>query len=267
MQISASNERSAAAVRRAGRRASAPYRQALDQQEAFRGGPLRDMREGPIGRVATATDTGAAGRALLPDSPLPGSAAETGRATRQLVGENANATRNLVRSRLESMYQTAARDLQGGESQFAGAAARKKIYGDRQLRRNVRAVLGELPNGAQLSQGFDRLMEVFQATGRRQHIGSQTEFNRMLTSELAGGRVLGEALSGAGGRFNPLSAVRERYQQWRLGRNLGDIARLITDPRAQNRLLELARMRHGEPRTQLLASQLLADVLEGAGAE
>lgn len=267
MQVAASNERSAAAVRRAGRRASAPYRQALDQQEAFRGGPLRDMREGPIGRMATATDTAGAGRALLPDTPLPGSAAETGRATRAMVGENANVTRNLVRSRLEGMYQGAARDVQGGQSQFAGAAARKKIYGDRQLRRNVRAVLSELPNGSRLSQGFDRLMEVFQATGRRQQIGSQTEFNRLLTNELSGGRVLGEALSGAGGRFNPMSAIRDRYQQWRLGRNLGDLAHLLTNPQAQGRLIELSRMRHGEPRAQLLSSQLLADLLENMGAE
>lgn len=267
MQVASSNERSAAAVRRAGRRASRPYRDALDQQEAHRGGPLRDLREGPIGRVATATDTASAGRALLPDSPLPNSAAETGRATRQLVGENANVTRNLVRSRLESMYQTAGRDLQGGASQFAGAAARKKIYGDRQLRRNVRAVLREMPNGAQVSEGFERLMEVFQATGRRQHIGSQTEFNRLLTTELSGGRVLGEALTGAAGRFNPFSAVRDRYQQWRLGANLGELAHLLTNPNAQQRLVELSRMRHGEPRMHLLAAQLGADMIEGAGVE
>lgn len=267
MQVASSNERSARAVRRAGRRASRPYRDALDQQEAFRGGPLRDLREGPIGRVATATDTASAGRALLPDSPLPNSAAETGRATRQLVGENANVTRNLVRSRLESMYQTAGRDLQGGASQFAGAAARKKIYGDRQLRRNVRAVLREMPNGNQVAEGFERLMEVFQATGRRQHIGSQTEFNRLLTTELSGGRVLGEALSGAGGRFNPFTAVRDRYQQWRLGSNLGGLAQLLTNPNAQQRLVELSRMRHGEPRMQLLAAQLGAELIESAGAE
>jgi hypothetical protein len=163
-------------------------------------------------------------------------------------------TRNMVRSRLEGMFNTAARDLQGGPSQFSGAAARARIYGDRQMRRNIQAALSELPNGNQVATGFERLMEVFQATGRRQRIGSQTAFNQEYQDVLRGGRLVGESLTGA------RKAIRERYQQWRLGQNLDDLARLLTDQGAQQRLLELARANYADPRTGVLIGQLVEDI-------
>lgn len=255
MQIAASNERSAVAVRRAGRRASSSYRRALDEQARARGAELQPQQEGIIGKISDAGDTAAAQRALLPEKPLPGSASETGRATRLMNTQNSQVTRNLVRSRLESLYNAAARDLQGGPSEFAGAAARARIYGDRQMRRNVRAALSELPNGNQLATGFERLMEIFQATGRRQRIGSQTAFNQEYQRALQGGRVIGEGLTGA------RRAIRERYQQWRLGRNMDDLARLFTDQGAQQRLIELSQMRYGDPRIPVLAGQLAEDML------
>lgn len=255
MQIAASAERSATAVRRAGRRASTPYRRALDEQARAREAELRPQQEGIIGQISNAGDTAAAGRALLPEGPLPGSAAETGRATRLMNTQNSQVTRNLVRSRLESLFNKAARDLQGGPSEFAGAAARARIYGDRQMRRNIRAALSELPNGNQLATGFERLMEVYQATGRRQRIGSQTAFNQEYQAQMRGGRVLGEGLTGA------RRAIRERYQQWRLGQNMDELARLFTDQGAQRRLLELSQMRYGDPRIPVVAGQLAEEML------
>jgi hypothetical protein len=255
MQIAASAERSATAVRRAGRRASRPYRQALDEQARARQQELNPLQQSPLGAIADAGgDTARAQRALLPEKPLPGSAAETGRTTRLMNAQASAVTRNMVRSRLEGMFNTAARDLQGGPSQFAGAAARARIYGDRQMRRNIQAALSELPNGNQVATGFERLMEIFQATGRRQRIGSQTAFNQEYQDVLRGGRLVGESLTGA------RKAIRERYQQWRLGQNLDDLARLLTDQGAQQRLLELSRANYADPRTGVLIGQLVEDI-------
>lgn len=260
MQISASNERSASAVRRAGRRASSPYRRALDEQARAREAELLPEQRGIIGQISDSADTAAAGRALLPETPLPGSAAETGRATSRMAQQDLRTTQNLIRSRLEQAYQTAARDLQGGPSEFAGAAARKKIYGDRQLRRNVRAAISALPNGTQISAGFDRFMDVLQATGRRQPIGSKTEFNRQMTRDMEGGRILSEA-------FKPGAALRERVQQWRLGQNTGELARLFTNPDAARRLIELSRMRYGDPRLTGILGDLSTDLVEAGPLE
>lgn len=255
--VASSQGRASQAVDRAARRASRPYRRALDEQARARQAELEPQQQGIIGRVSDAGDTAAAQRALLPDKPQPGSAAETGRATRELVGADRRTTQNLIRSRLEGMYNTAARDLQGGPSEFAGAAARARMVGDRQMRRNIRAALSELPNGAQISNGFDTLMNIFQATGRRQRIGSQTAFNQEYQRTLQGGGLTGETLTGA------RRAIRERYQQWRLGRNLDELARLLTDQGAQNRLMELSRMRYADPRSWVLTEQLLEDMSGG----
>lgn len=255
LTVASSNERSAAAVRRAARRSSGGYRRYLDEQARARGAELQPQQEGIIGQISDAGDTGAATRALLPEHPLPGSAAETGRATRLMAGANPTVTRNVVRTRLEGLFNVAAKDVQSGASEFSGAAARARIYGDRQMRRNIRAALSELPNGNHLATGFERLMEVFQATGRRQRIGSQTAFNQEYQRALQGGRLVGEGLTGA------RRAIRERYQQWRLGRNMDDLARLFTDQGAQQRLIELSRMRYGDPRIPVVAGQLTNEML------
>jgi hypothetical protein len=257
--VASSQGRASQAVDRAARRASSPYRRALDEQARARGADLEPLQQSPVGRISDAGDTRAAQTALLPDKPLPGSAAETGRATRQMVQADRQVTQNLIRTRLEGMYNTAARDLQAGPSEFAGAAARSRMVGDRQMRRNIRAALSELPNGARISEGFDNLMNIFQATGRRQRIGSQTAFNQEYQRQLQGGGLTGEGFTGA------RRAIRERYQQWRLGRNLDELARLLTDQGAQNRLMELARMRYADPRSWVLAEQLLVDMSGGTG--
>jgi hypothetical protein len=257
--VASSQRRASEAVDRAARRASRPYRRALDEQSRARGAELEPLQQSPVGRISDAGDTRAAQQALLPDRPQPGSAAETGRATRQMVQADPTVTRNLVRTRLESTYNAAARDLQGGPSEFAGAAARARLVGDRQMRRNIRAALSELPNGARISEGFDTLMNIFQATGRRQRIGSQTAFNQEYQRMLQGGGLTGESFTGM------RRAIRERYQQWRLGRNLDELARLLTDQGAQQRLMELARMRYADPRSWVLAEQLLVDMSGGTG--
>lgn len=257
--LSSSQGRAADVVDRAARRSSRPYRQAVDEQARARGAELEPLQRSPLGDIADAGDTKAAAAALLPGKPLAGSAAETGRTTRLMAAQDAPVTRNLVRQRLEGIYNTAARDVQSGPSEFAGAAGRARLYGDRQMRRNIQAALSELPNGNQVATGFNRLMEVFQATGRRQRIGSQTAFNQEYQRQLAGGGAVGETLTGM------RQAVRQRYQAWRLGRNLDDLARLLTDQNAQQRMIELSRLRLNEPRAQVLAAQLAEDALADTG--
>jgi hypothetical protein len=165
--------------------------------------------------------------------------------------------------RLEQGYHAAARDLVGGSHQWGGAMTRAKLVGDRQLRRNLRAAMRSLPNGAAVTRGFERLMDIFQATGRRQAVGSQTEFNRLIGERLKGGGIPGEALSGTVGKINPLAAIRDRYQQWRLGRNVEDLAQLMIDPNAREQLIALSRYSTRTPRGAALAAELTSQLLSG----
>lgn len=264
MERSSSLRASAEEVRAEGRRASRSYGRALDEQARLRERDLAPLQQGQVGKIAAAPDTRAAGRALLPENPLPNSAAETGRTTQQLIAKDPVAAKNLIRSRLEDAYQTASRDLQGGANEFAGANARKKLMGDRQMRRNVRAALHELPNGAAVSRGFERLMEVFQATGRRQHIGSQTEFNRLVTERLRQGGILGEAASSTT-RANPLRHIRDRYERWKLGSNLGELARMMTDPTIKDKLIKLSGANPGTPQYRTLMIELSTELARDDG--
>jgi hypothetical protein len=263
MQQSAGYGRDADAVRDAGRRTSGEYGRALDIEERMRRGTLEPMQAGPLGRAADAGTTEGALNALLPKSPLPNTAAETGRVFGELAGRAPRATANVVRMRVEQGYHQAARDLVGGSHQWGGAMTRARLVGDRQLRRNLRAAMQQLPNGAAVTRGFERLMDIFQATGRRQAVGSQTEFNRLITERLKGGGIPGEALSGAAGKINPLAAIRDRYQQWRMGRNVEDLAQLMIDPNARERLIALSRYSARTPRGAALAAELTSQLLSG----
>lgn len=268
VQQSAGYGLDAEAVRDAGRRTTGQYGKALDTEEQLRRNMLEPMQHGPLGRAAEAGTTEGVISKLLPQNPLPNTAAETGRAFKELMARNPRAAANVIRTRLEQSYNQAARDLAGGGHEWGGAMTRKALVGDRQLRRNLRAAMQELPNGQAVSRGFERLMEIFQATGRRQTIGSQTEFNRLISERLKQGGIPGEVFSGTA-NMNPLSMIRDRYQQWQLGRNLGDIATLIIDPNARNKLIELAGLHQASPRGMVisaeLVSQLLSDVNDAPG--
>lgn len=269
VQQSAGYGLDAEAVRTAGRKTTGQYGKALDTEEQLRRNMLEPMQHGPLGRAADAGTTEGVISKLLPQNPLPNTAAETGRAFKELMTRNPRAAANVIRTRMEQSYNQAARDLSAGGHEWGGAMTRKALVGDRQLRRNLRAAMQELPNGQAVSRGFERLMEVFQATGRRQHIGSQTEFNRLIAERLKQGGIPGEMLSGAT-NMNPLSMIRSRYQQWQLGRNLGEIAELIVDPNARNKLIELAGLNQASPRGMVisaeLVSQLLSDANDAPGA-
>lgn len=261
VQQSAGYGMDADAARTTGRRASGDYGKALDIEEKLRRNMLEPMQAGPLGRAADATTTEGALEAILPRQPLPNTAAETGRTFKELVGSNERAASNAIRMRIEQAYNKAAKDLVSGGQEWGGAAMRSQLYGERQLRRNLRAAMQELPNGAQVTRGFDRLMDIFQATGRRQHAGSQTEFNRLISERLKQGGIPGEFASGSLGSFNPMTAIRDRYKQWRMGRNLEDLAKLMIDPNAREKLIELSRLNMKSPRALVISSELTSTLL------
>jgi hypothetical protein len=263
---SAGAEQSARAVRQSATQASQPLRQALDRQAQLRQARVQPLQEGQMGRIANAGDTEAAGLALLPTAPLPGTAAETGRTVGALAARDPRTTQNLVRSELDRRFAIAAKDLQAGANQWAGAAARKALVGHQQLARNIRSALRELPNGPEIARGFDELMTIFAATGRRQHIGSQTAFNAEQIAQLKRAGVIEETVRG-GLVLRIPSAIRDRYEAWRLGRSLDDLGRIFTDPNGRQRLLELERLPRHSPRRYLLAGQIASNLAHDVTGE
>lgn len=236
---------------------SVPYRFG---QHAYREATrdiIDPLMAGPIGKLANTPEVSNAIQVLFPRNPVPNSAGEVLSAVQKLSIKNKQAAQQLVRAHVESVFNNATRDLQAGPSGFGGASFRAQLVGNTQQAENMAAAIRGLPGGAAILPGFDRMLEIMEATGQRQRIGSQTAFNAEMQAALQSGGILGEtaALTGGVGMQVP-KRVLERFKQWNLGRNTDELARLLTDPRATGLFRALAQAPRGSSKAVLIATRL-----------
>lgn len=241
MQRSAGFGQDAALMRQTGINNSTDYQIALAIQQQGREQFLQPLLDGYIGKLAKSdVTTQNAINALFPKNPLPNSQAEIADTVGRLARRNPRAASDLVRAHIESTFNQAAKDLQTGANQAGGAKFRAQLIANPQQEANLRAAVEALPNGAQRWQGFNRFLDILEATGARQGIGSRTAYNEQFFKEAAKGGIAGDFVkTGA----NPLSMGQrfvDRYQQWRMGRNLGQLANILTDPGSANMLRAIA---------------------------
>ncbi|MGA0595147.1 hypothetical protein [Enterovirga sp. CN4-39] len=212
-----------------------------------------------IGRLASRPDVRAAMDALFPANPVPGSAGEVLDAVSALAKSQPTAARQLVRAHAESTFNHAARSLTAGDNQFGGAKFVSQLKGNRQQAENLAAAIRGLPGGDAILPGFDRFLEIMAATGQRQRPGSLTAYNIEALNELKGGGAVGTSLTMAAGAGTQLPRkVLERFQQWNLGQNTAEIARILTDPAAAPLFRHLATAQPGAARTNALLGRLVS---------
>lgn len=227
---------------------------------------LQPLLDGPLGRIAAKdTTTKNAIEALFPANPLPGSAPEITTAVTALVQRNPAAASQLVRAHIESTFNEATQAIQSGANQGGGAKFWARLVGNSQQRENLQAAIESLPNGNARWNGFERLLETMEATGKRMAIGSNTSFNDLeLAMTRGGGRVEG-AIKLGGSPAKWLSTVNDKVSQWRQGRNLTELARLITDPGA-GRVFERIAAAPRDVESMLLLGRLIQTTGTGADA-
>lgn len=257
MQVSAGYGSDAGAVRQAAEAASPDYAKALAVQQAARRQFLEPLLQGPLGRIADkSTETRQAINVLFPTNPLPGSAGEVADAVGALAKKNPMAARQLVRAHVESVFNESTQALQSGANQFGGAGFVATLKGNPQQADNLSAAVRGVA-GPEAAKGFDTFLDVVAATGQRQRIGSQTAFNQEMQDVLRRGGAIGEAANVVATAGVKLPArVKEAYEQWRLGKNTEQIARLITDPNALPLFRRLAQEAPGSSRAQAMAARL-----------
>jgi hypothetical protein len=91
------------------------------------------------------------------------------------------------------------------------------------------------------ADGFDRLLDVMQAQGRRPAVNSATSFNTQILGDLKGGGVANNAVQiAAGGGVKLPQKTMEALQRWNIGRNLDQLSSLFTAPEAAQRFRQLA---------------------------
>ena len=248
----------AAAVRQAAVDASPEYAQALAIQQAGREKVLQPLLDGPLGRLANKDQTTRdAINALFPKSPIAGTADEVGRATAALAQKNPLAARQLVRAHAETVFNETTRDLVAGANQFGGAKFAVAIKGNKQQAENLEASVKALPNGDQVWTGFNRFLEVLEATGKRPAVGSNTAEKLAMQKELQTGGFVGETANAisTGGLTIP-RRLRDWYQQMQGGKNSAQLADILLDPKSVNIFRALASEKTGIPASVALATRL-----------
>lgn len=258
MQRAAGLGKDASSVRNTASNASLDYATALAVESVGREKYLKPLLDGPIGKLAKKdTATQDAINALFPKNPLPNSEHEIGLAVSALAKRNPRAATDLVRAHVESVFNQAAKDLQTGANQAGGAKFRTQLVGNAQERLNLREAVEALPNGAERWNGFNKFLDVLEATGTRQGIGSKTAYNNELLRNSGNGGVLSDAAKTG---LNPMQFGQkfiDRYERYKLGKDLSQLANVLTDPGAGTILRSIARVQPGSEKARLLAFRLL----------
>jgi len=235
------------------------YAVAREAQAQLRSKYLQPLIDGPLGRIAQTSEGKAAIDALFPANPLPGSARETGVAVAALVNKSGPAAERLVRAHVESIFNEATQRLQSGANEFGGAKFAAVLTGNPEQKANLEAAIRALPNGDVRWDGFNRFLEVLEATGQRKGQGSPTNSYGQMQESLSRGGKVGEVASLASGGFLKLpERLKQGYERYRLGKGTEELARLFTDPRALPVFRALAREATNTTKAQALTARLLA---------
>jgi DNA-binding GntR family transcriptional regulator len=257
-EVQASNEMAASAVKQIGETVSSDYAAALAIQQQAREKYLEPLLQGPLGRLAKKdATTRKAIDALFPTNPLPNSHNEIGDAVAALAKKNPGAATQLVRAHMESVFNEASKNLQGGPNQFGAAKFANRLVGNIQQRANLQAAVEALPNGKQLWQGIDNFLEAAEATGTRQAKGSLTSFNTQELKNMSGAGIIGETIKTGLSPGKWWSIVNDKWSQWKLGSNLDELAQIFTDPKSGPVLKRIAAMPGGSREAGYLVSRLI----------
>lgn len=189
---------------------------------------VNPLLRSPTGQLANADTFDRQAAILFNPNPLPNSQAAVGRAVREIARSDPEAAQHLVRLNLERSFNEATQNNMAGPNQWGGAKFAAVTAGNPQQATNLEAAVRALPNGDTRWAAMDRALRIMQAQGRRQPVGSQTEFNRMLNVDLRQGSPIGEVAAAAGSPSRLARLVSDAYDNFRYRRNTADLARLFT---------------------------------------
>ena len=234
------------------------YETARTQQAQLREQYLQPLLDGPIGKIANRDQTTKqAIEALFPANPLPGSAGEVATAVSAVAQRNPWAARQLVRTHAEMSFNEASQRLASGPNQSGGAKFAALIRGNSDQAANLEAAVTSLPNGDATWRGFNSFLELLEAQQFRQATGSRTAFKVPGVEDLKSGGLANNAaqIVASGGIKWPAKAVGA-IQNWNVGRNLDELAGLLTDPAAAGAFRAIADAPRGSDKATALAARL-----------
>ena len=218
---------------------------------------LESVMTGPIGKLAKRdATTRDAINALFPQNPLANSANEISQTIGALAKKSPRVASDLVRVHMESVFNQASRELISGANSAGGAKFRAALVGNPQQAANLEAAVRALPHGDQVWPGIQRFLDVLEATGTRQNVGSRTAYNAIFSENLSKSGMIGE---GSKALANPLQGAKflaDKFENWKLGKNLDELARVFTDPKAANLFRAISKRPVGNRAAQQIAVRI-----------
>ena len=224
-------------VRDTAKQASPDYERALALETDLRQRFLNPAEAGPLGALSKTDDILAQGRAVLSSTAAEGSEQAVRETIGLLAQRNPDQAFQLVRTHLKGQFDEATQNLISGANQWGGAKFAAAIRGNGQQAKNLEAAVKALPDGDIRWDGLNAFLDVLEATGRRQRPGSLTAFNAKALEDLGRGGLPVEAARSVRSLGNRLF---DFYEQWKLGKNSADLAKIITDPNSAKMLRDLA---------------------------
>jgi hypothetical protein len=210
-------------------------------------GRVGQIAEGGVGETGMRTQQGV----LMPTNPQVTTPKDIKSTVQALRRQDPNSVPAWTRQSLEGIFNETGQKLQGGENQFGGAKFAQTIAGNKQQRENLKTLVTE-SSGIQAWNGFEKMLDVMEAQGKRQPIGSATAFNQMIAEEFKQGGI-----GQAGALVTKPSRISVAYDEYRMGKNAQLLAKLLTDPDGINKLKEISNTAPNSAKSRMLVNSLL----------
>ena len=215
-------------------------------------GEIANSRGNPANPIAAGDAMKKQGATLMPPTGGVLSPGEIRTTVATLSKQDPTAARDWVRQNLQTHFDEITQNLQGGANQWGGAKFAAQIAGNPRQKDNLQALV-ESVSDRQTWNGFNRLLEVMEATGKRQAAGSQTAQNLGIGSELSSGGLLSAATA-----VPKPSLIADAYKSFRYGRNTEEMAKILTDPKSVELMRQLAKEAPQSAKATALVSEIIA---------
>ncbi len=220
---------------------------------------LEPQGRAPIGQLSQTSDLTAQQNIMLPKLASEATPPQITAAVRQLtINGAADRAAELIRLKLQDVFNTALSNVKGSAEQYRGAAFANNISRYENQIQSLEAAVRALPGGAARWEQLDAVLQGLRAQGQRLPVGSATEFNRLLT----------EAAQQSGNIITmPLKAVQSMAN---LGRNAMQGLALRGSQRELANALTMDNVRGLQEiagRPDLTRIQLMINALMGTGAQ
>ena len=242
--------------------ASPAYAQARGAVASNQKNVVDPMKASPVGDIAGTKGLPAEqamksqSEILMPTAPRALDPVTIRISVADLSKQDPTAARDFVRQNLQAIFDESAQNLASGANQWGGAKFAAQVAGNPRQKDNLQALVESVGN-RQTWVGFNRMLDVLEATGKRHAPGSQTAFNQQLAGELSAGG-LGAIPASIASPQKAMGLIGGWYDNFRFGKNTAEMAAILTDPKSVQLMQALAKEAPSSARASAIVAQILA---------